>query len=161
MPAKIENTTWMACSPERLYGYVTQPWRWHEWHPNSRWASNPGASLSVGDRFEEEIELEPFSPLPFRMRRRTSYVVLAAEPSAAWAVRGETRDGWLEIRYAMRPVDGGTSFTRTLTYETTGLSRLLMLFLKGRMVERSRAAMGNLKARLESEGEGIDLTAGE
>lgn len=160
VPTTIDNTTYIACSPESLYRYVTQPWRWHEWHPSSRWASNPGKSLSPGDRFQEEIELEPFSPLPVRMRRKTEYVVLTAEPFSAWAVRGETRDGWLEIRYAMQPVEGGTSFARSLTYETRGLSRLLMLFLESRMREKSLVALGNLKTRLETQVGGVDPVPG-
>ena len=150
MPTTIDNSTRIACSPETLCRYVTQPWLWHEWHPNSRCASNSGKSLSPGDGFEEEIELEPLSPLPLRMRRKTKYVVLAAERFSAWAARGETRNGWLEIRYAMEPVDGGTLFSRSLTYETRGLSRLLMLFLESRMREKSLVALGNLKTRLEA-----------
>jgi hypothetical protein len=150
MATTLSNTIEIRCTPEALYRYVTQPWRWHEWHPNSKSASSPGDRLGIGDHFEEEIELQPFSPLPLRMRRQTRYEVLVAEPFRSWEVRGETRDGWLSIRYVLEPGSDGTVFTRTLTYSTRGLSRMLMPFLKGRMAANSLIALCNLKNRLES-----------
>jgi hypothetical protein len=149
MATTLSNTIEIRCTPEALYRYVTQPWRWHEWHPNSKSASSTGDTLGIGDHFNEEIELQPFSPLPFRMRRRTSYEVLVAEPFRSWEVRGETRDGWLRIRYEFERCHAGTAFTRTLTYSTRGPSKLLMPFLKGRMAGNSLAALRNLKNRLE------------
>ena len=150
MPDTITSTIEIRCAPETIYDYVTQPWRWHEWHPNSKSATASVDTLAVGDRFEEEIELQPFSPLPLRMRRQTAYEVLEAEPHRIWEVRGETRDGWLRIRYELRPGDAGTTFTRTLTYETRGLSALLMPFLKKRMARMSVVALANLRSRLET-----------
>lgn len=150
MATTLSNTIEIRCAPEALYRYVTQPWRWHEWHPNSRSAEFQGDTLGIGDHFSEEIELQPFSPLPLRMRRQTRYEVLVAEPFRSWEVRGETRDGWLRIRYEMEPCPDGTLFTRTLTYSTSGLSRFLMPFLKGRMAANSRIALCKLKNRLES-----------
>ncbi len=150
MATTLSNTIEIRCTPEVLYGYVTQPWRWHEWHPNSKSANFSGDTLGIGDHFKEEIELQPFSPLPLRLTRQTSYEVLVAEPSRLWEARGETRDGWLRIRYEIKPGPDGTLFTRTLTYSTSGLSRLLMPFLKGRMAANSLIGLRNLKDRLES-----------
>ena len=83
------------------------------------------------------------------MRRETSYRVLVAEPGEAWQVRGETRDGWIMIQYAFEEIEQGTRFSRTLTYETTGISALLMPFLRKRMAEKTRIALANLKQRME------------
>jgi uncharacterized protein YndB with AHSA1/START domain len=152
MAAELTNTIEIGCPAEALYRYVTQPWRWHEWHPNSLAAQANADVLAAGDRFEEEIELQPFSPLPYRMRRRTNYTVLVAEPFRRWQARGEARDGWLEIRYAFEDADGATRFTRTLVFETRGLSALLMPFLRGRMSGMSERALRNLKDRMESPG---------
>ncbi len=150
MPTQLVNSIEIAASPEALYGYVTQPWCWHEWHPNSKWARAETEVLRAGDRFEEQIELQPLSPLPFTMRRETSYTVLRAEPPRLWECRGETRDGWLEIRYELEPTLVGTMFTRQLTFEASGLTAALMPFLRSRMAARSVLALENLKRRMES-----------
>ncbi len=149
MPTTLRNTIDMRCPPATLYDYVTQPWLWHEWHPNSRSARADVDTLNAGDCFDEVIELQPFSPLPITLRRETRYEVLVAEPHRAWHVRGETRDGWLEIRYAFEAIEGGTRFTRELTYQTRGMSLLLMPLLQGRMAVRSRQALQALRDRVE------------
>ena len=150
MPTVLTNSIEINCMPEALYGYVSQPWRWHEWHPNSKSASSSVDILQVGDRFEELIELQPLSPLPFRMRRKTNYVVIEAEPYRSWEVKGVTRDGWIKIRYELQPSSGGTRFTRILSYETKGLSILLMPLLKGRVAKASHIALARLKGVLEA-----------
>ncbi len=150
MATRLVNTIDICCTPETVYGYVTQPWRWHEWHPSSVWASSDSDALKVGDSFEEEIALQPLSPLPFRMRRQTRYTVRVAEPFRTWEVRGETTDGWLIIRYDLEPGASGTAFSRTLTYQTSGPSRLLMPVLKKRMINISSLALARLKSTLES-----------
>jgi hypothetical protein len=150
MATTLINTIDIRCAPKTVYAYVTQPSRWHEWHPNSVWASSASDNLKVGDRFDEDIELQPLSPLPFRMRRRTRYTVLVAEPFSTWEVRGETTDGWLIIRYDLEPAASGTVFRRTLTYQTSGPSRLLMSVLKRRMNNMSLLALARLKSTLES-----------
>jgi hypothetical protein len=137
------------CAAERLYDYVTQPWHWHEWHPNSISAGTVSGLLRIGDTFDEVIELQPLSPLPFHMRRNTHYRVVAAEPPGTWEVEGRTRDGWLKIRYELQPGVHGTRFIRRLTYQTQGLSRLLMPLLKRRVAAASQAALVNLKTRME------------
>lgn len=149
MATVLENTIDMACTPRALYDYVTRPWLWHEWHPNSRQASESEQALAVGDHFEEVIELQPLSPLPWRLRRHTRYQVLVAEPQRCWEVRGETRDGWLEIAYRFTEVATGTRFSRTLRYETRGRTALLMPVLRGRMAAMSSLALSNLKTRME------------
>lgn len=150
MPTTLENTLEIACPPERLYAYVTQPWLWHEWHPNSKGCLSAATILGAGDRFTEEIELQPLSPLPFTMRRITGYLVEVADPPRRWAARGETRDGWLSIQYECEPSLAGTLFTRRLCYETRGASRWLMPLLKPRMVANSRLALERLKQKMET-----------
>lgn len=150
MPTTLINSIEIQCPAEALYRYVTQPWRWHEWHPNSRSATVSARALQIGDSFDEAIELQPFSLLPFRLRRATRYRVLAADPFQSWEVRGETRDGWLRIRYELEPAADGTLFTRTLTYQVRGPTALLMPFLKSGMARQSLTALQNLKCRLES-----------
>ena len=40
MPVQLHHSIHLAPPPDAVYAYVTQPWRWHEWHPNSRSASH-------------------------------------------------------------------------------------------------------------------------
>lgn len=149
MPATLSNSIDISCTPGDLYVYVTQPWRWHEWHPNSVGATAAAEVLAEGDCFDEVIQVQPLSPLPWRLRRATRYRVLVAEPTARWEVRGEMRDGWLEIRYRFTPSETGTRFTRTLAYEVRGMTALLMPALRGRMAAMSALALSNLKQRME------------
>ncbi len=150
MPSVFTNSIEINCAPEALYRYVTQPWRWHEWHPSSKSASSSVDILQTGDSFDEEIELQPLSPLPLRMRRMTRYQVIEADPFRSWEVHGEARDGWIHIRYEFHPFSRGTRFTRTLSYETKGPSALLMPLLRSRVAKASRIALANLKVLLET-----------
>lgn len=144
------HTLEIACTPRALYDYVTQPWRWHEWHPSSRSARAGVTTLQAGDEFDEVIELQPFAPLPIRLRRETHYRVEVAEPVQAFAVRGQMPDGWIAIRYAFEPTATGTRFTRHLDYDARGLSRLLLPLLRPRQQDLSLLALDNLKRRMET-----------
>jgi uncharacterized protein YndB with AHSA1/START domain len=148
LPTILTHTVELAAPPEAVYDYVTRPWRWHEWHPASKSATVAARPLETGDTFEEDIELRPLSPLPLRLRRRMTYRVVVAEPPLRWEVRGDTGDGWVSIRYAIQPHDGGSRFTRTLSYQTRGLTALLTPLLEPRMAAQSRVALERLRQRL-------------
>ncbi len=152
MTASLHNSIEIACTPEQLYAYVTQPWRWHEWHPNSKSAAATVTSLQAGDSFDEVVEIQPLAPLPLRLRRATRYRVLVAKPALLWKVEGEMKDGWLRIEYAFKATATGTLFTRTLTYDVNGINRLLMPLLRPQMAAMSVLALSNLKRRMETAG---------
>lgn len=148
---RIENEVVIACAPEQVYDYVTQPWCWHEWHPSSQSAVSDVDVLNVGDTFDEVIKLQPLSPLPLNIRRQTHYRVVLAQRAVTFEVHGETGDGGLTIHYDLAPQDGGTLFQRSLTYEVRGAMRLIEpLLLYPRMKNLSAVALTNLKQRLES-----------
>ncbi len=144
------NSVEIRCPPERLYAYVTQPWLWHEWHPNSKSAQASVDALQAGDGFDEVIEIQPLAPLPLRLKRATRYRVLVAEPGKFWKVEGRMKDGWLQIQYEFKPTPSGTQFTRTLSYRVSGLNRLMLPLLRRRMAAMSLLALGNLKRRMEA-----------
>lgn len=150
MSTTLQHAASIACPPETLYAYVTQPWRWHEWHPSSRSAQATVQALAVGDGFDEVIELQPFAPLPLTLRRDVRYRVLEAEPPRRWVVEGRMRSGWLRISYAFAPESGGTRFERTLEYRAEGALRLLLPLLRRRNAAMSVLALENLKRRMES-----------
>ena len=149
MPETLQHTIEIACAPARLYDYVTQPWRWHEWHPSSRSAQASVQVLHVGDEFDEVVALQPLSPLPWTLRRATHYRVLAATPSICWEAEGRMRDGWLRLRYEFAAIGGGSRFRRTLSYDASGLSRMLLPLLRRRTAELSLIAMTNLARRMQ------------
>lgn len=92
MKDKICNTIEIACTPGRIYSYVTQPWLWHEWHPNSKPAKAKTLIKAKGAAFDEVIEFNPLSPSPFKLRRKTSYKVIYSEPNSNWIV--EEKNEW-------------------------------------------------------------------
>jgi hypothetical protein len=151
MPITQQQTVDFACPVSRLYAYVTQPWRWHEWHPSSRSAHASVEVLKAGDTFDEVIELQPFAPLPVRLRRETHYRVDVADIDRAFEVHGRMRDGWLTIRYDFAPIPAGTRFVRTLTFDASGASRWLKPLLRRRQESIGRAALAGLKRRMESD----------
>ena len=151
MPTTQQQIVDFACPVARLYAYVTQPWRWHEWHPSSRSALASVSTLRAGEHFDEVIELQPFAPLPIRLRRETHYRVDIADTDKTFQVHGQMRDGWLTIRYDFTPTAQGTRFVRTLTFDANGPSRLLMPLLRRRQESLGRSALVNLKRRIEAD----------
>lgn len=150
MPVILKNSILIAAPCQPVFDYVTQPWRWHEWHPNSLSAKAEVDRLQVGDHFDEVIEVQPLAPLPPRLQRQTHYVVEASEPHQHWQVRGDTGDGWLVIRYDLTGDGHQTCFERTLTFDVRWPTRLLLPALKRQMRRTSGIALGNLKVKLES-----------
>ncbi len=151
MERVIENRILIARTPQQVYDYVTQPWRWHEWHPSSQSAQAESDIMVAGARFREVIRLQPLSPLPLTIRRRTQYQVVQAEPGKCWEVRGETSGGQLSIRYELADDAGGTRFFRRLRYQVRGVMRVVDPLLYPRMQALSLVALNNLRQKLESD----------
>lgn len=147
----LENSIVIDRSPAEVFAYVTQPWRWHEWHPSSRSARATVETLEVGDGFEEVIQLQPLSPFPLTITRQTHYRVFVSEPAVVWEVHGATQDGDLAIRYEFAAEGRGTLFYRRLQYQVRGAMQLVEPWLLNpRMRRLSALALANLKAKLES-----------
>lgn len=150
MPVTLHNEIEIAVTAEKLFDYVTRPWKWHEWHPSSRSASAAKDVLAADDEFEEIIEVQPLAPLPPRLVRTTRYRVMESVPFQTWAVEGKMKDGWLRIRYDFEEKGGVTLFARTLDFSVSGRNRLLMPVLRSNMEKLSLVALNNLKHRLEA-----------
>lgn len=124
---------------ETVYDYVTQPDRWHEWHPTSLGAeTGTSGSLGAGSRFTEMIDLLGVRvPMSYRVQ-------IARRPDEFKCVFTSVAvDG--SIHYFLQPFRDGTLFKRVLTYET----ELQLATLHERMHELSAIAMDRLKQRLE------------
>lgn len=122
-----------------VYDYVTQPDRWHEWHPTSLGAeTGTSGSLGAGSRFTEMIDLLGVRvPMSYRVQ-------IARRPDEFECVFTSLAvDG--SIHYFLQPFRDGTLFKRVLTYET----ELQLATLHERMHELSAIALDRLKQRLE------------
>ncbi len=151
MSISIHNEIEIAISAEDLFNYVTQPWLWHEWHPNSKSARAGHSFLATGDEFEEQIEVQPLAPLPLRMKRTTLYSVTESVPGHTWEAEGHMKNGWLRIRYDFQEEKGVTHFSRLLEFNVTGLDRVLMPVLKVKMERISMVALNNLRQKMQGE----------
>ena len=137
---RISQERFIQAPIDAVYDYVTQPDRWHEWHPTSLSAdTGTTGSLPAGARFTEFIDLLGVRiPMSYRVqiaRRpgefKTVFTSLAVDGS---------------IHYFLLPHQGGTLFKRVLTYET----ELQLATLHARMIELSASALGQLKHRMEN-----------
>ena len=125
----IENKIEIQCSAQALFNYVTQPWLWHEWHPNSISATENPNGLKVGDTFQEMIRLKPLDPLPVIFNRETSYTVLVSQPDTQWIVEGKTNNGALRIQYDFEKIsENRVLFKRTLSFKVEGHLRAMSYF---------------------------------
>ena len=138
---QISQERFIQAPIDAVYDYVTQPDRWHEWHPTSLSADtgNTG-SLPIGTRFTEIIDLLGIRvPMSYRVQ-------IARRPSEFKTVFTSLPvDG--SIHYYLRAHQGGTLFKRVLTYET----ELQLASLHERMVALSAIALDRLKQRLENQ----------
>ena len=137
---RISQERFIQALIDAVYDYVTQPDRWHEWHPTSLGAdTGTSGSLPAGQRFTETIDL-------LGVRVPMSYRVQIAVPPREFKTvfTSLAVDG--SIHYLLQPQGSGTLFTRVLSYET----ELQLRTLQTRMVELSEQAMDQLKQRLES-----------
>lgn len=142
-----------------VFRYVTQPWRWHEWHPASESATERPHELKVGDRFEEIVSMRPFGFLPLRMRRQLKWTVFASQAPHAWEAHGASSTIDVRARYEL-DVQDGTIFRRTFHYQVKGWLRWIeRYFVLARMQQQSLVALANLKRALESQPQAATLAA--
>lgn len=137
---RISQERFIQAPIEVIYDYVTQPDRWHEWHPTSLSAdTGTTGSLPAGTRFTEIIDLLGVRvPMSYRVQ-------IARRPSEFKTVFTSLAvDG--SIHYFLQSHRDGTLFKRVLTYET----ELQLATLHARMIELSGIALDQLKHRLEN-----------
>ena len=149
MPISIHNEIEIAATAKDLYNYVTQPSRWHEWHPNSRSAKAANSYLATGDEFSERVEIQPLAPFFPAMKRSIAYTVTESVPFHTWQAEGQIKDGRIRIRYDFAEKGGVTFFSRSVVLDVTGMTRLLLPLLKSRMEKLTMIALTNLKEKMQ------------
>lgn len=145
----ITNVVEAQCSPQALYRYITQPWLWHEWHPNSVGANTDEKALAIGDTFVEQFCLRPVDWLPLTLRRQLNYTVIDAKPGQYWEIKALANDGGsaIHFQYHFEPTNDGVRFTRILRYQIKGMMRLLAPILLRANRRNSVIAMQSLIVR--------------
>ncbi len=134
-----------------VYAYVTQPWRWHEWHPASESASSSQGALATGVRFDEVASMKPFPMLPLRIRSQLQWIVLKTRVPNMVELKGRSKMIDVHVRYEIDGVDM-TRFRRVFRFEVKGwLRHVEAYFLPARMHKQSVAAILNLRRVLEAQ----------
>lgn len=148
---RLVNEIHIHRTPHEVFRYVTQPWRWHEWHPASQSANESAQELKVGDSFEETVSMQPFGFLPLRMRRQLRWTVFDSQAPHAWEAHGSSSTIDVRARYELNP-SNGTLFRRTFHYQVKGWLRWVeRFFVLARMQQQSVLALANLKRAMEAQ----------
>lgn len=136
----IRHELYIDAPIDTVYYYVTQPDRWHEWHPSSLKADTGLAgSLPAGHRFTEVIDL---LGLQVQMSYRVLVAVFPQEFKAIFS--SAPLNGTLH--YRLNRQGNGTRFQSRMNYSTD----LNLSGLRSRMEQLSLLALGNLKRALEN-----------
>lgn len=105
--ATLEHEARLPRAPAEVFALVTNPSRWHEWHPNTRDVdASADHSLAEGETVIERIRVGPF-------RGAVTWRVTSAEPARRWVLLGDAGRGFqAELEYRLAPHDAGTLFRR-------------------------------------------------
>jgi hypothetical protein len=148
---RLVNEIHIQRTPQDVFHYVSQPWRWHEWHPASESAIESAQGLKVGDSFDETVSMQPFSFLTLRMRRQLRWTVFESQAPRVWEAHGSSSSIDVRARYELHP-SNGTLFRRTFHYQVKGWLRWIeRYFVLARMQQQSVLALSNLKRALEAQ----------
>lgn len=134
-----------------VHAYVSQPWRWHEWHPASESASELPAGLAAGARFSEAVSMKLVPMLPFRIRSQMHWTVLQSQAPHVLEMKATSKRIDVHVRYE---IDGDyvTRFHRVFRFEVKGWLRFVEhWFMPARMRAQSVVALDNLKRALEGQ----------
>ena len=144
-----ENDILIARPVEAVHGYVTQPWRWHEWHPASESATDVPPVLAPGGQFSETVSMKLVPMLPFRIRSHMRWTVLQAQAPHMLEMRATSKRIDVHVRYQIDG-DGVTRFHRVFRFQVKGWLRFVEhWFMPARMRAQSVVALENLKRVLE------------
>ena len=146
-----ENEVLIDRSAEAVHGYVSQPWRWHEWHPASESATQAPAGLSAGAQFNEVVSMKPLAMLPIRVRLHLHWTVLESAPPHVLEMRATSNIIDVHVRYEIERVSL-TRFHRVFRFQVKGWLRFVAhYFMPARMRAQSIIALSNLKRVLEGQ----------
>lgn len=131
-----------SCEPERILGLVADASKWPSWQPEIKSIEGPHAMAS-GDVARGKAHM-----LGFRVDGHAT----AVDVGSAYFEQDVIVGVRMGIRYELKPIEGGTMITHTLSAEMPkGISgRILALFLRRRLRWLQRTALENLVLQSEA-----------
>ena len=129
-----------------VFGFVTTPAHWLEWHPSSialRGATDH--SLEVGEEVVEDFRVAG-------RRGSVTWKVIAREAPTRWAIAGTVAAGGSgTITYTLHEDGSGTRFRRQFVYAMPNWFAALLdrLFVRRRIEAESAEAVRRLKLAVE------------
>jgi hypothetical protein len=145
-----ENEILIDRTVEAVHDYVSQPWRWHEWHPASESATDLVRGLAVGAQFSETVSMKPVPMLPIRIRSLLHWTVLESQSPNLLEMRATSKIIDVHVRYEIDRAST-TRFRRVFRFQVKGWLRFVEhYFMPARMRAQSTIALANLKRVLEA-----------
>jgi uncharacterized protein YndB with AHSA1/START domain len=136
----------IACPPDEVYSYVTDPSRFPEWqHDVVRVRMEGGRPPGVGTRFTTTRRIG-------RVEQTTTQEITQVSPPRSWACRGVHGPFRPSAGITVEPLGDGTRsrVTIALDFEGHGVGKLLPLDVIRRMAAKTAPrSYRNLKQRLE------------
>jgi uncharacterized protein YndB with AHSA1/START domain len=145
MPA-ITASTEVACPPDTVFGYVTDPSRFGEWQENV-----VGGHMDGRVPYGVGAKCVTTRRIGFAERPSTSEITIV-DPPRAWAVRGVDGPIRAVVDVTVRPIDGGkrSEVTISLDFEGHGIGKLLVPLVVRREARKEMPRnLRRLKERLE------------
>jgi uncharacterized protein YndB with AHSA1/START domain len=132
----------LAPPPEAVFAFVTNPGRWHTWHPNTRDVdASADHPLGLGEQVVERIRIGPF-------RGVVTWEVTGHQPARRWTLLGQGAPGFAsELEYTLSPEGAGTHFQRVVKVTWPGWYLLGGLTTR-RLAGDAAAALENLRRTL-------------
>jgi uncharacterized protein YndB with AHSA1/START domain len=144
--APIVSTIEIACPPDEVFAYVTDPTRFAEWQRDVVSVRLDGPEpLRVGSRFTTTRQIG-------RTPRTMTQEITAIDAPRRWAARGVDGPIRPHADVTVEPLDGGTGarFTVALDFEGRGFGELLMPVVRRMAAKQGPNSYQNLKRLLES-----------
>jgi uncharacterized protein YndB with AHSA1/START domain len=139
----VANTFDVACPPEQVYAYVTDPSRFPEWQADVVSVTLHGTGL--GSRFTTTRRIG-------RSERRMIQEVTEIDPPRSWAARGVDGPIRPSATLAIEPLDGGarSRVTIALDFEGHGIGVPLVPMVRRMAAKGAPMSYRTLTQRLES-----------
>ncbi|HZQ06606.1 MAG TPA: SRPBCC family protein [Anaerolineae bacterium] len=141
---RITNTVFLIGDAERTFDWITTPKYWLEWYPSVLNVSGAiERPMKLGDKIFERARIG-------NIVGENEWTVTEWErPRHVELTMPTTRLGDMRIVYDFVPKDGGTTFTRTLDFDTSGFPKQIAEQIEHQLQLDSNIAIERIQAMVE------------
>lgn len=140
----------IACAPESVFDYVTDPNRWNEWFALTLPAKLDAEPQAPGQRFEMKTVQQLFKPLPIKLVRSVQCTICKSDRPYLWEVAAESGLVSTITSYTLSRADEGTILKRQFSYTTKGWLRYAEpVLFRRRIVSQAQKSLYRLKDKVE------------